>query len=941
MHKLLLIITKELRDFFSTPAALLFLGMFVTASLVSFFWVEAFFSRNIADLKPLFKWMPLLLIFLVAALTMRSWSEERRSGAIELVLTSPTQPLMQILGKFFSIIFLVGIALLLTLPLPIMVDILGDLDWGPVLGGYVAALFLASAYIAIGLWVSSKTDNQIVSLIVTVSISLLFYIIGSQTFTSLFSYNIAEVLNSISTSGRFESITRGVLDFRDILFYLSVSIVFLVFNRLSLEKIRWAGNPNTSSHIKWYRMVAGLIVSLVFINIVVSFVSNARIDLTEGNVYTLSDTTKKYLKDLDQPLLIRGYFSATTHPLLAPLIPTIRDMLNEYALAGGDSIRVEFIDPQENIKFEEDASTKYGIRPVAFQTTSKYQASVLNTYFNILVKYQDQYDVLGYKDLVELKTSAGGNEVELKNPEYDISRTIRTVIAKSRRQVPALEQLERPLAVSAYMSSMNNLPEPQQTQKKLLEDVIDILFKESGGNIDALFIDPDEDELTAEYLSNELNVRPQSVNFSDSKPFWFYASLSDGKASVPINLPENATQESVRAAILAAVKRLLPDTIKKVAFLTPSATPGPAGISASIFVPKNYKLLRDHLRESVNVVDLKLTNMQVPSDVDFLIVFSPRYLDPTFQVAIEKFLIQGGTVLLAMAPIDASVSDITDVSEIDSGLESWLAKYGVIIHKELVLDPQSGILPLPVPRRAGAFNVRETKIVDYPYIVDVRDKGLNQDSIITSRLGQLYVPWAAPITIDMNRNVNRKITPLLSSSDQSWSSSSIDVLPDFDQFPELGFPINDHQLGPKLLAAMLEGDFSLAETMDEKTSAKGNTAVVNKEPRLIVVASNSLFTDHFYDQMTQALRTEYKRPHQFALNLIDWSLEDRGMLQVLRKHSHFTRTLKTLSSEDKKFWEYLNYTFAVLGLTIIFIINYLLKKYTLSQHKRRLQQFCK
>ncbi len=934
MHKLLLIIGKELRDYFSTPAALLFLGIFVGASSIAFFWVEAFFSRNIADVRPLFKWMPLLLIFLVAALTMRSWAEERRSGTIELVLTSPTQPFMQILGKFFSIIFLVSIALLLTFPLTIMVDILGDLDWGPVIGGYLAALFLASAYAAIGLWVSSKTDNQIVSLIVTVSISLLFYVVGSQTFTGLFGYKTAEILASLSTSGRFVSITRGVLDFRDILFYLSISVIFLVLNLLSLEKIRWAGNPNKYAHRKWYRSVAGLIVSFILINIGVSFISNARIDLTEGNVYSLSDTTKKYLNDLQQPLLIRGYFSSTTHPLLAPLIPTIRDILNEYALAGGDSVRVEFINPQDNTKYEEDAGTKYGIRPVAFQTTSKYQASVLNTYFNILIKYQDQYDVLGYKDLVELKTSVGGNEIELKNPEYDISRTIRTVIAKSQRQVPALEQLELPMAVSAYISSMDNLPKPQQELKKLLEDVINVLFKESNGNIDALFIDPDEDELTAEYLSNELNVRPQSSNFSDTKPFWFYTSISDGKKSVPINLPENATLESVRAAVLAAVKRLLPDTIKKVAFLTPSATPGPAGISASIFVPKNYRILRDHLRESINVVDLKLDNMQVPSDVDFLIIFSPRYLDPTFQAAIENYLLQGGTVLLAMAPIDASVSDITDVSEIDSGLESWLAKYGIIIHKELVLDPQSGVLPLPVPRRVGSLNVRETRIVDYPYIIDVRGEGLNQESVITSRLGQLYIPWAAPITIDMNRNTNRQVTPLLSSSDQSWSSASIDVLPNFDQYSELGFAEKGHERAPKLLAAMIEGDFALSNTTDEKASV--NPQLANREPRLILVASNSLFTDNYFDQMTQALRTEYKRPHQFALNLIDWSLEDRDMLEVLRKHSLFTRTLKTLTNEEKKSWEYLNYVLAVFGLISIFIINYLLKKRFLSQCIERL-----
>ena len=127
------IIRKEFTEFFASPAAVLFLGAFLAAMLFLFFWIETFFARNIADARPLFKWLPVLLIFLAATLTMRTWSEERRSGTIENLLTSPVNRLHLVLGKFLSGLMLVAVALALTIPLPVTVSLLGTMDWGPVI----------------------------------------------------------------------------------------------------------------------------------------------------------------------------------------------------------------------------------------------------------------------------------------------------------------------------------------------------------------------------------------------------------------------------------------------------------------------------------------------------------------------------------------------------------------------------------------------------------------------------------------------------------------------------------------------------------------------------------------------------------------------------------------------------------------------------------------
>ena len=171
MNSTLAIFRKEFNSFFSSPAAWLFIGAYLLATLFIFFWAEAFFARNIADLRPLFRWTPVLLIFLVAAISMRTWSEERRSGTIESLLTSPVGPLQIAFGKFLANWALVSLALLLTIPLALSVSSIGPLDWGPVIGGYVASLFLAAAYVAIGLYMSGRTDNPIVALLLTVACS--------------------------------------------------------------------------------------------------------------------------------------------------------------------------------------------------------------------------------------------------------------------------------------------------------------------------------------------------------------------------------------------------------------------------------------------------------------------------------------------------------------------------------------------------------------------------------------------------------------------------------------------------------------------------------------------------------------------------------------------------------------------------------------------------
>src|SRR5512141_1687837 len=231
MKQILAITRKEVKSYFGSPMALIFIGAFLAVTLFVFFWGETFFTRGVADVRPLFQNMPVLLIFLIAALTMRQWSEEQRSGTMEMLLT-----------------------------LPITVSNIGNLDWGPVLGGYLAALLLAAAYAAIGLFVSALTDNQIVALIVTALLGGSFYLIGSSTLTDL-AGGAADVLRAIGTGSRFDSIERGVIDLRDLIYYLSLSGLFLMLNTVALERKRWSKGERTAAYRRGVRWTSLLLAA--------------------------------------------------------------------------------------------------------------------------------------------------------------------------------------------------------------------------------------------------------------------------------------------------------------------------------------------------------------------------------------------------------------------------------------------------------------------------------------------------------------------------------------------------------------------------------------------------------------------------------------------------------------------------------------------------------
>lgn len=949
---------KEFDAFFASPAAWLFLAAFLGMSLFLFFWVETFFARNIADVRPLFEWMPLLLIFLVAALTMRAWSEERRAGTLEMLLTLPVSPTTLVLGKALAAWALVALALMLTLPLPITVAMIGPLDWGPVVGGYVAALLLALAYIAMGLWVSARTDNPIVSLIGTVVLAGIFWLIGAHAITQLAGNRIGEWLALMGTGTRFDAITRGVIDLRDLIYYLTLAGVFLTLNVLSLERLRWASDGDRVVHRRWYWLVGLLVVNLIAANVWLDRLSGARLDLTRGQLYSLSDTTRQYLRSLHEPLTIRAYFSAQTHPLLAPLVPQLRDLLREYELAGGGKVKVQVIDPQTDPEAEAEAGERFGVKPVPFQVASKYQSAVVNSYFDIVVQYGDQFEKLGFSDLIEVKLRGIDDvDVRLKNPEYDLTRTIKKVLYAYQAGGDLFAGLNGPVIFHGYISQGANgqLPPAVAELNQALRDAVAAIKKQAG---DKLVVDIRDPSAGDGHLGRELAVRygikPLLLGLDGLDQFYFHILLEhDGRTEI-VPTPQTVDKAGFQQSIEAGIKRFGGGLLHTVALYAPKAF-------TRFGTPRDdYAQLVARLSQNAAVRRTDLSEGQVPSQADLLVVADPKGLDEKQLFAVDQFLMRGGTVIVAASPfaIDLSGEGGIGIVPQPTGLKDWLAGYGLSLADTLIMDPNNTPFPVPIERQVGSYVIKEVRSLPYPFFPDVREDGM-ADSGVTAGLGQLTMTWPSPITVDQgqqDKQGDRTLTRLIWSSPGSGVLESPNIQPDFEQYPDSGFPPPKGE-GRRALAVMLEGRFNsgfagkpspLRANPEEVVADPNNgppvsgapekpqvaASVIERSPpssRLVLIGSGSLLTDPVLELVSEATGTRYDKPMELMENLVDWSLEDRGLL-ALRGRGQYSRMLAPMDAAERVYWEYLNYGLAMFGLGLVAVIRHVARRRRRARH---------
>jgi gliding motility-associated transport system permease protein/gliding motility-associatede transport system auxiliary component len=922
------VIKKELRGYFNSAIAVIFLAVFLAVALGTFFWWEKFFARGVADLRPLFEWMPRLLIVLVSALSMRLWAEERRAGTLEILLTLPVPRWQLVVGKFLAGMVLIAVALVLTLGLPITVSRMGNLDLGPVVGGYLAALLLSAAYLAIGMCVSAATDNQIVAFIGTAAACVLTYVVG---------YLGGDVGRLFGTGARFESVARGVLDLRDLAYYGGIVCIGIALNVILLERLTWGRGARGRAR----RLAALLGIGLVAVNAIaldlwLAPVRHARIDLTQGGTYSLSESTHKILGGLDERLLLRGYFSEKTHPKLAPLVPQLRDLLEEYRLAGGGKVRVEVIDPTDSDDAKRDAKERFGIDPRPLPFTSQTEESVINAYFAIAIEYGGQHAVIGLDDLIAVRRlDLGELEISLKNPEYQLTRTIKKTVSEFSSVDALFASTAGKIKLTAYVTP-KTLPEAWKDGPDKLKKVVAELTKQAGGKLEFQAVEPTTEAEMRE-LFEKYRLRPYPVDLFSGQVYYFHLLLQVGDRVVRIMPPQNLGDAELKAAITEGLKRAAPGFTRVVGLWSPPAPPAMPPMQGmppqEMPPPQTFRVLRQALAGNYEVRDVELS-APVPDDVEALVLAGPAALDAKAVEHLDQFMMRGGAVVALAGRYRIAFGAGMSVDKVTTGLEAAFQKWGITVGDDLVMDTKSDTLPVPDEHDVGnGMVIQEVQQLPYPFFVKMTGDQVSSASVITSGLAGSVMHWASPVSATAKvGDDEHRVDVLLTSSDASWLTSSTAVGPNLRTYPGLGFP------GPKptdkqaaqVLAVAVTGGFASSVAKPRADKPDPATPAGKDAPRLIehspadtriVVFGSSTFASDLVQQLESPLsRSNIELVH----NAVDWSLADTDLLAI-RSRNSATRVL-TIGPDAAGGWRTANIVIAIAGLVLVVGIAWLRRR---------------
>jgi ABC-2 type transport system permease protein len=427
----------------------------------------------------------------------------------------------------------------------------------------------------------------------------------------------------------------------------------------------------------------------------------------------------------------------------------------------------------------------------------------------------------------------------------------------------------------------------------------------------------------------------------DNRRFYFYLMLSDGEQELQVPLPEDFTKAALKQNLLATIKRFSAGYMKTLALAVPSPAANPyMGQYGRPDDKKGFEILSAQLENNLNVRKFDLNQAQVPEAADILLVAAPDQLNQKSLFAIDQFLMKGGTVLLATSPYQVKLSrDSLTASTQKSPLLDWLKFQGLSMSEKMVLDSRNQPFPLPVSRNVGGFSVREMRMVPYPYFVEVREQGLNQDLPVTMTLNRVMINWSSPIEVDAEKTASQKVDWLLKSSSQAWTSEELNLIPQLEITGRTGLTPGNNQ-GEKLLAVAVTGRFDSYfkgqssplleqdQTQDEADKTKSGlsksqklASVIDRSPesaRLILFASGDFLSDQTLQLASSVAGQEELGALQLIENTLDWSLEDIGLLSI-RSRGQYARTLVPLSRDTQMGFEYLDYALVLVGLLLVFV----------------------
>ena len=385
---------KDLKGYFDQPTGYILIVIFL--GLTSYLFFQSTLSTEEASLRAMFDLMPWVLGVFVPAATMRLVAEEQRDGTLEILFTQPIHAWTVVVAKFAAAMIFVGIAVFLTLGIPLALSTAGDIDGGAVVAQYVGTLLLTGAFAAIGLFGSSLTQNQIVAFMVALTVTLVSMLMGLPIVTLALPQEIGVVLQDLSPLSHFTGIARGVLDFRDILYFLALVSLFLSGTYLFLK-----GKSISHRSSRYLTLQAG-VAALVVISLLVGLfggVIRGRLDLTENRQYTLSPATVDLLRGLDD-IVTLTFFVSKKLPVQASLVARdVDDFLADVEAAANGNVKLVKRHPDEDEDAAADAVAAF-IPSIQFNVVSEGEFRVQVGHLGIGMTYGARREAVPYVESV-------------------------------------------------------------------------------------------------------------------------------------------------------------------------------------------------------------------------------------------------------------------------------------------------------------------------------------------------------------------------------------------------------------------------------------------------------------------------------------------------------------------------------------------------------------
>ncbi len=381
---------RELRSMFDQPTGYILLVVFV--ALNDFLFFRSALLMGVASLRPMLEILPWMLLMFVPAVTMRALAEDVRAGTIEVVLSQPVTELEVVLGKYLGQVLFIWLGLALTVPIPLGLSLGADLPAGVMMAQYAGAALLAAAFAAIGLWASSLGRNQVTAFIVGVAVMFLFLMIGLGPVLMGAPAAIGALLARMAVLAHFASIARGVIDLRDVIYFVSLAAAFLVLAYSALMSRKLAPRGRALARLRMGTVM--LVLTVIVVNIFGRRIGG-RLDLTPGKAYTLSPATKAILANLPDRVTIRFFVSDDN--ALPPEVTldkrNVDDLLADFRSAGSGNVRLVVLDPADDPAIAEEAQS-LGVPAVQFSVSRKSEFEVKEGYFGLAVQYADQHETI-------------------------------------------------------------------------------------------------------------------------------------------------------------------------------------------------------------------------------------------------------------------------------------------------------------------------------------------------------------------------------------------------------------------------------------------------------------------------------------------------------------------------------------------------------------------